>query len=189
MHPRLARARSGRLRPLRPGGGCSDALGYGPKTVYAGERQSETGSRRAAGGTLTACVTGATGFVGGHVARLLAERGDHVRVTYRDSARLGRLEGIDLEPVKADVLDRAAMRRAVRGSDVVFHTAGYVNSRPADRLWRINALAPRVVVEAAAAEEVRRVVLTSTVGAVGTAAGDEVADESHVYRPGGPGMV
>jgi dihydroflavonol-4-reductase len=150
-----------------------------------------TGKRRrgAKRAPLTACVTGATGFVGGHVARLLAEGGDTVRATYRDSARLSRLEGIDVEPVKGDVLDRGAMRRAVRGSDVVFHTAGYVNSRPAERVWRINALSPRVVVEAAAAEGVERVVLTSTVAAVGTAAGDDVADETHVYRPGGPGMV
>jgi dihydroflavonol-4-reductase len=91
--------------------------------------------------------------------------------------------------VKADVLDRAAMRRAVRGCELVFHTAGYVSSRPPERVWRINTLAPRVVVEAAAAEGVRRVVLTSSVAAIGTAPGDEVADETHVYRPGGPGMV
>jgi dihydroflavonol-4-reductase len=138
---------------------------------------------------MTACVTGATGFVGGHVARLLVGRGDTVRATYRDSARLGRLGGIEVEPVKADVLDRGAMRRALRGCDVLFHTAGYVNSRPADRVWRMNALSPRVAVEAAAAEGVGRVVLTSTVAAVGTAPGEAVADEAHVYRTGGAGMV
>jgi dihydroflavonol-4-reductase len=156
--------------------------------VYAGQKGTGEGSRSAQTAAVTACVTGATGFVGGHVARLLSERGDEVRVTYRDSARLSRLGGIDVEPVKADVLDRAAMRRAVRGCDVVFHTAGYVNSRPAERVWRINALSPRVVVEAAAAEGVERVVLTSTVAAIGTAPGAEAADEAHVYRPGGPGM-
>jgi dihydroflavonol-4-reductase len=139
--------------------------------------------------SLKACVTGATGFVGGHVVRLLAERGDDVRATFRDAQRLGRLEGIDAEAVKADVLDRGALRRAVRGCEIVFHAAGRVNSRPADQVWKINALSPRLVVEAAAAEGVRRVVLTSTVAAVGTAPGDEVADETHVYRPGGPGMV
>ena len=123
------------------------------------------------------------------MARLLVERGDAVRVTYRDQARLGRLGELAAEPVKADVLDRAAMRRALRGCDVAFHTAGYVNSRPVERVWRINALSPRVVVEAAAAEGVGRVVLTSTVAAIGTAAGDDVADESHVYRAGGAGMA
>ena len=146
----------------------------------------ESGRERAA---LTACVTGATGFVGGHVARVLAERGDSVRITYRDAARLEGLAGLELETIKADVLDRGAVRRAVRGCELVFHAAGYVNSRPADRVWRINALSPRVVVEAAAAEGVRRVVLTSTVGAIGNAPEGEVADEGHVYRPGGPGMV
>ncbi|MEA2398511.1 MAG: hypothetical protein QOK25_2067 [Thermoleophilaceae bacterium] len=138
---------------------------------------------------LTACVTGATGFVGGHVARLLAERGDRVRVTYRDPARLERLEQLDVEPVRADVLDRAAIRRAVRGCDVVFHTAGYVGSRPLERVWEMNALAPRVVVEAAAVEEVPRVVHTSSVAAIGRAAHGEAADEDTVFHSGEFGMA
>ncbi|MEA2473693.1 MAG: hypothetical protein QOE06_1608 [Thermoleophilaceae bacterium] len=134
-------------------------------------------------------VTGATGFVGGHVARLLAERGDRVRVSFRDPERLARLGGLDVETVRADVLDRGSMRRAMRDCDVVYNAAGYVGSRPPDRLWQVNALAPRVVVEAAAAEEVRRVVHTSTVAAIGTAAHGEVADESHVYRGGEFGLA
>ena len=134
-------------------------------------------------------VTGATGFVGGHVARELVERGDRVRVAFRDPARLGRLGGLDVETMRADVLDRAALRRAMRGCELVFHTAGFVGSRPPDRLWQVNALAPRVVVEAAAAEGVRRVVHTSTVAAVGTAPHGDVADEDHVYRGGEFGLA
>jgi dihydroflavonol-4-reductase len=134
-------------------------------------------------------VTGATGFVGGHVARLLAERGDRVRVTFRDQARLARLDGLDVETVRADVLDRASLRRAMRDCELVFNTAGFVGSRPPDRLWQVNALAPRVVVEAAAAEGVRRVVHTSTVAAVGNAPHGEVADETHVYRGGEFGLA
>ena len=42
---------------------------------------------------MTACVTGATGFVGAHVARMLSERGDDVRATYRDESRLRSLHG------------------------------------------------------------------------------------------------
>jgi dihydroflavonol-4-reductase len=136
-----------------------------------------------------ALVTGATGFVGGHVARLLAERGDEVRVTFRDPARLERLAGLEVETVRADVLDRASMRRAMRGCDLVFHSAGFVGSRPPERLWQVNALAPRVVVEAAAAEDVGRVVHTSTVAAVGTAPHGDVADEANVYRGGEFGLA
>jgi dihydroflavonol-4-reductase len=134
-------------------------------------------------------VTGATGFVGAHVAKALADRGDHVRVSFRNPERLARLGGLEVETVRADVLDRASMRRAMRDCDVVFNAAGFVGSRPPERLWQVNALAPRVVVEAAAAEGVRRVVHTSTVAAVGTAPHGEVADESHVYRGGEFGLA
>jgi dihydroflavonol-4-reductase len=136
-----------------------------------------------------ACVTGATGFLGAHVCGLLAEKGWEVRATYRSPSRLERLADLPVESVKADVMDRAAMRRAVRGSDVVFHTAGYVSSTPAHRVWDVNALAPRIAIEAAAAEDVRRVVLTSTVGAIGRAEPGEVADERSVYMHDGPGLT
>jgi dihydroflavonol-4-reductase len=134
-------------------------------------------------------VTGATGFVGGHVAGLLAERGDQVRVTYREQSRLERLGHLEVEPVRADVLERASMRRAVRGADLVFHTAGFVASRPRQRVWELNALAPRVVVEAAAAEGVPRVVMTSSVAAVGRAPHGEVADEEQVFQGGEFGLA
>jgi dihydroflavonol-4-reductase len=134
-----------------------------------------------------AVVTGATGFVGGHVARLLGERGDDVTATYRNADRLPRLRSLDVREAKADVLDRASLRRAVRGADVVFHTAGFVGSRPESRVWQLNALAPRIVVEAAAAEGVPRVVLTSSVAGIGPAPDAEMAEETDVYR--GDGMV
>src|SRR5215211_4452933 len=137
---------------------------------------------------VTVCITGATGFIGGHVARLEAEGGKRVRVTYRDESRLERLAGIEVDPVRADVLDRGAMRRAVRGSQVLFHTAGVVGSRPPERVWEMNALAPRIAVEAAAAEGVRRVVVTSSVAGIGPVPPGEVGEEDQPYR-GGLGMT
>ncbi len=88
------------------------------------------------------CVTGGTGFVGGHVVRELVEADHEVRVTFRDERRLERLAALQPEPVKADVLDRAAMRRAVKGCELLFHTAGIVASNPSEEVWRINALGP-----------------------------------------------
>lgn len=135
------------------------------------------------------CVTGATGFVGGHVARELIERGHEVRVTYRDADRLSRLGGLEPETVKADILDRPAMRDAVRGCEVLFHTAGVVASKPVERVWDVNGLAPRIAVEAAAAEGVRRVVVTSSVAGIGPVPCGEVGDEDDPYRGDGLGLT
>jgi dihydroflavonol-4-reductase len=138
---------------------------------------------------LRACVTGATGFVGAHVVRELLERGHEVRATYRDADRLVRLGGSDPETVRADVLDPEAMRSAVRGCDVLFHTAGIVASRPVDRVFEINALAPRIAVEAAAAEGIGRVVVTSSVAGIGPVPRGEVGSEDDLYRGGGLGLT
>jgi dihydroflavonol-4-reductase len=131
---------------------------------------------------VTVCVTGATGFIGGHVARLYTERGEQVRATYRSDKRLGRLEALDVEPVRADVLDRGSLRRAMRGCRLVLHSAGMVGAHPRDQVWRINALAPRLAVEAAAAEGVERVVLTGSVAGIGPVAPGEVGDEEQLYQ-------
>ncbi len=136
---------------------------------------------------MTVCVTGATGFVGGHLARALVERGERVRVTYRDEARLERLDGLDVEPVRADVLDGDALRHALAGVDTLFHAAGVVGS--GRRAWAVNAVSPRVAVEAAADAGVRRVVHTSSVVAVGPAEDGRPGREDDVYRGGGLGLA
>src|SRR4051795_3178129 len=134
------------------------------------------------------CVTGATGFVGAHLARLLAERGDEVRVTYRNSQTLEALKGVKFRRAKADVLDYKAMRRACRGCEVLFHTAGYVGSSPLERVWRLNAHSPLIAVEAAAAEGLKRVVVTSTISAIGPANG-RPADENTEYPENWTGLA
>ncbi|MFZ0381376.1 MAG: NAD-dependent epimerase/dehydratase family protein [Solirubrobacteraceae bacterium] len=134
------------------------------------------------------CVTGATGFVGARVARALAQRGDEVRVVYRNPERLKALNGVPYRRTRADVLDYRALRRALRGSEMLFHVAGYVASSPIERVWQLNAEGPTIAVEAAAAEGLRRVVLTSTISAIGTANG-RPADESTSYPEDWLGLV
>ncbi|MBV8430956.1 MAG: NAD-dependent epimerase/dehydratase family protein [Solirubrobacterales bacterium] len=126
-------------------------------------------------------MTGATGFLGAHLVRLLSQRGDEVRVTYRDQGRLEALKDLEIRRSKADISDYRSLKRAFRGSEVVFHTAGYVGSRPTDLAWRINAEAPLLVVEAAAAAGCRRVVVTSSISAVGLAENGQPADEDTNY--------
>jgi dihydroflavonol-4-reductase len=137
----------------------------------------------------TVCVTGATGFIGAHLAARLANRGDRVRVTFRDPARLEALAGVAVEAVEAEALDRASLTRALEGCDVLFHTAGLVASRPRDAVWRVNAVAPRIAVESAAEAGVRRVVLTSSVAAIGPAPADRPADENDLFPRAGTGMI
>jgi dihydroflavonol-4-reductase len=162
---------------------------YGQVSVWTLEQTAHAGVAVRKGTVMRACITGATGFVGGHVARVLAEHGHELTVTYREGRRLERLGDVEVEAVRADVLDRAAMRRAVKGADVLFHCAGVVGAKPAQRVWDVNAVAPRVAVEAAAAAEVPRVVLTSSVAGIGPVAPGEIGDERDVYRSGGLGLT
>jgi dihydroflavonol-4-reductase len=117
---------------------------------------------------MKACVTGATGFLGAHLARELHQRGDDVTVTYRERSRLGTLRKFDVKGAKADIGDFRSLRRAFQGSEVVFHTAGYVGSRPTDLAWRINAEAPLLAVEA-------------SISAVGLPSNGHPADERTRY--------
>jgi dihydroflavonol-4-reductase len=138
---------------------------------------------------MRALVTGATGFVGAHLVRALADGGHEVRVSYRNPDRLDALGGIEYARVRSDVLDYGAMRRALRGCEVLFHVAGYVGSTPVEEVWKLNAQAPVIAVEAAASEGVRRVVLTSTISAIGLADGDRPADEHTSYPRDWLGLV
>lgn len=126
-------------------------------------------------------MAGATGFLGSHVTRLLCERGDEVRTACRNPKRAGALAELGTRRVLADICDYRSLRRAFEGAEVVFHTAGYVGSRPTDWAWRINAEGPVVAVEAAAAAGCRRVVLTSSISAIGLPADERPADEETRY--------
>ncbi|MGI8631627.1 MAG: NAD-dependent epimerase/dehydratase family protein [Solirubrobacterales bacterium] len=130
----------------------------------------------------TACVTGATGFVGQALVRALRDQDVGVRCTYRTQRRLRALDGLEVTPVKADVLDRRALRRALEGCDVLFHVAGIVSAGTSKNIWEINARAPALAVETAAAAGCRRVVLTSSAAAVGPSPPGRQADERQLYR-------
>jgi dihydroflavonol-4-reductase len=130
-------------------------------------------------------VTGATGFVGSHVTRALVARGDDVRVTVRASSSREALEGLDVDVAVAQLGDRAALRRALRGVDRVFHVAGttHLRATPAD-LARVNVDGTRVVMEEALRAGVERVVHTSSIGAVGPARPRGAVDERTTFPPG-----
>ncbi len=130
-------------------------------------------------------VTGATGFIGSHVARLLVERGDQVRVAARKDAPRDALAGLELEVVSADILDRRAVRRAMKGVQRVFHVAGMTSlTAPREQVFAANVEGSRIVLEEALREGVERAVYTSSVAAVGPSPPGKLADEHTVWDAG-----
>ena len=130
-------------------------------------------------------VTGATGLIGSHVVRLLAERGDDIRVTVRERSRLDGLAGLDVETARADILDRRAVRRALRGIERVFHTAGSTNlALSREETFAVNVEGTRIVLEEALRAGVQRVVFTSSVAAIGPAPRGSTADETQAWEAG-----
>ena len=128
-------------------------------------------------------VTGGNGFIGSAVTRLLAERGDELRLLVRRRSRLGQVDDLDFERVEGDVRDQRAMRRALKGVDRVFHLAGVVSMRAADAdlLFDVNVGGTRTVMEEALRAEVERVVHVSSVASIGPAPWGQTADERQLF--------
>jgi dihydroflavonol-4-reductase len=123
-----------------------------------------------------ALVTGASGFLGWHVARLLLERGVRVRTLVRPGSRV---EGLAVETVTGDLRDAPSLAHAVAGCAAVFHVAADYRLWAKDprELYRSNVDGTRNLLEAARNAGVRRVVYTSTVGCIGIPEGG-VGDET-----------
>ena len=128
-------------------------------------------------------VTGATGFIGSQLCRALAAEGRHVRALYRRTSSLQALDGVGVDLCVGDILDPASLEPALRGVSLVFHAAAQSAywRRPQDVL-QAAVDGTRNVVEAARQAGVRRVVLTSSVAALGVPAPEGVLDESCLFN-------
>ncbi|MBZ5645531.1 MAG: NAD-dependent epimerase/dehydratase family protein, partial [Acidobacteriia bacterium] len=96
-------------------------------------------------------VTGATGFLGSHVARELAGRGESVRVLVRPSSNLRALEGFEAERVTGDLRDAESLDRALAGVSRVFHIAADYRlwSRDPREIYESNVTGTRNLLESA----------------------------------------
>jgi dihydroflavonol-4-reductase len=119
-------------------------------------------------------VTGATGFVGAHLVRLLVEKGESVRILIRSPKRLDILKNVEgqVEIVQGDVRNPDHVHEAVAGVDQVYHCAAFVGfggRSESDAMMDVNVGGTRVVVDAALSCGVERLVHTSSIAALGRA--------------------
>jgi dihydroflavonol-4-reductase len=128
---------------------------------------------------MKAFVTGATGFVGSHVARALAEAGAELRLLVRSSSRTENLAAINAERVVGDLLQPQTLAPALAGCDALFHVAADYRlwMRRPEEMYRCNVEGTRALLEAARAAGVRRAVVTSSVATIGFTRTGERADE------------
>ena len=118
---------------------------------------------------MLAFVTGATGFLGSHVARVLAEQGAELRLLVRPTSDLRNLVGLNADRVIGDLRDPASMEKSLFGCHALFHVAADYRLwvRDPDEMYRSNVEGTRSLLEAARKQGVRRIVYTSSVATVG----------------------
>jgi nucleoside-diphosphate-sugar epimerase len=125
-------------------------------------------------------VTGATGFIGGHLVAKLIAHGDQVTCLVRNPDKATNLARQGVTLVKGDVSDRAVMREAMRGVDGVFHLAALykLGLEFKDQMLAANVEGTRNTLEVALETGVPKIVYTSTIGIFGNTHG-RVVDESY----------
>lgn len=128
---------------------------------------------------MKALVTGATGFVGGAVARALIKAGTDVRVISRKGADLQNVTGLPVEHVHGDLRDRNSLRQALRGCRQLYHVAAHYTLWAKDPavFYDINVTGTRTLLEAAREVGIERTVYCSTIGAIGLPPGGGLGTE------------
>src|SRR5579859_6365773 len=128
---------------------------------------------------MKAFVTGATGFVGSHVAELLQQQGAELRLLVRPGSRTDNIDFLRAERVQGDLSDFSSLRKGMSGCDAVFHVAADYRLwvRHPDSMYRANVDGTLSVMDAARMEGVKRVVYTSSVATMGFLSDGTVVDE------------
>ena len=130
---------------------------------------------------MTTLVSGATGFVGSHVARRLAASGESVRALARPGSRRNALEGIAVEWVEGDLRDESSLDRALAGVDRIYHVAADYRlwSRHPQEIYDSNVTGTKNLLAAALRARVQRFVYTSTVATIAVPRGNAPPDETN----------
>jgi dihydroflavonol-4-reductase len=127
-----------------------------------------------------AFVTGGTGFIGGAVVRHLLKAGHTVQALVRPASDARQLDGLPVERVTGDLSDRESLRRGMAGCDWFFHIAALYSywGHPWEDFYQANVLGTRNVLEFAREADVKRIVYTSSIAALGINQDGSPADEN-----------
>jgi dihydroflavonol-4-reductase len=128
---------------------------------------------------MKALVTGATGFIGGNVARELIRQGYEVKALVRKDSRLKYLGGNNLELIEGDLLDPASLEKALEGCDYLFHVAAVYTfwARDPKLIYETNVRGTENIMKAAKAGGIKKIVYTSSESVVGIGPDCKVGDE------------
>src|SRR5437773_7429805 len=128
---------------------------------------------------ITTLITGAGGFLGWHVTRLLARHVETVRLFVRPASQLRAMEGLNVDCVYGDLRDRASLANALEGVRQVFHVAADYRlwAKNPDEIYENNVVGTRNLLEASRQAGVERFVYTSSVATIAVASGDGLPDE------------
>jgi len=135
-------------------------------------------------------VTGATGFLGHHLVKRLIGEGNEVRILKEKDTLMDLLNGLKIEVFEGDIRDFESVKKAVSSCEIVFHLAGLISywSRQNSLQFEINVNGTKNVVQACLEEKVKRLIYTSSTGAVGFKEG-KLADEETEFNLGSLGIA
>lgn len=133
-------------------------------------------------------VTGATGHIGNVLVRELLQKDESVRALVLPGEDCTPIQGLAVEKVEGDVLDPAALDRAMRGVSTVYHLAGVISIMPGrnEWMWRVNVGGTKNVIAAARNAGVNRMVYTSSIHALQRIPEGQAVDESLPFDPNNP---
>jgi len=124
-------------------------------------------------------ITGATGFVGSHVAQQLSDSGADLRLLVRQSSRRDNIAQVNADVVLGDLRDSASLRKGMEGCELAFHVAADYRlwTKNPEEMYDANVNGTQSLLKAAQEAGVRRVVYCSSVATMGFGNGDLVTDE------------
>src|ERR1700746_2210213 len=128
---------------------------------------------------MKAFITGATGFVGSHVAQALADGAAELRLLVRPQSKLDNIAGFKGETAVGDLCDPQSLKKAISGCEFVFHLAADYRLwvRDPEQMYRANVEGTKAIIQAAQECGVRRVIYCSSVATMGFRSDGSIADE------------